>query len=59
MSIFTKWYKAHYERKLIKAMIEAKIAELTQEKILIAREPSDCWGDDCNTCRCDLAPDCQ
>lgn len=51
------------ERKLIQAMITLAIEEQKiqrrHEEIIIARQKDFCWGDNCDDCRCDLAPDTQ
>lgn len=54
MNLWRRLWRAHYERKIVKALIEAKIRELTQEKLIIERRPEGCLGYDCETCRCDL-----
>lgn len=51
-------FKRNQERRLMAAMIDAKIRQIQNETILIEREPDGCWGDNCNQCRCDEAPDC-
>jgi hypothetical protein len=46
------------ERKIIKLMIENIIQKQAVETMIIERRPEGCLGYDCETCRCDLAPDC-
>lgn len=46
------------ERRLIKALTILAVEKAQMSEILIKSRPADCYGDDCNNCRCDLAPDC-
>lgn len=58
MTWLQKLRQRSYERKVVNAMILKAIEKVRREEILIKSRPADCYGDDCSTCRCDLAPDC-
>ena len=47
------------ERRLIKALTILAIERARVSEVIFKSKPADCYGDDCSTCRCDLAPDCQ
>jgi hypothetical protein len=46
------------ERRIIKALTIIALEKAVVEEVLLRSRPVDCYGDDCNNCRCDLAPDC-
>jgi hypothetical protein len=46
------------EEKMVQMMIQDILSKRAVETIIIERRPEGCLGYDCETCRCDLAPDC-
>jgi len=46
------------ERRLIKALTILAVERAQMSEIILKSRPAGCYGDDCDNCRCDLAPDC-